>query len=417
MSLTTHTPAVASAPGLDPEQPSAITPVTWVHRLTWVGEAKGSIAAFTLGAGVLAAGISFLLPVQFTARATLLPPAAQQSGGAAAALAALGNLAGGGGALKTPDEVYVGLLRSDTLLRALDERFHLRDRYDAKSFESLRSNAAKYLRVSSEKKSGLITVEVDDSEPKFAAELANAHATELTRLLSRLAVSEAQQRRMFFAKQLEESNASLLAAERKLKAQQQASGLFVLDKQAESMIEGAALLRAQIAEREVRLRVLRTAATDQNPEAIRLVSELQGMRAELQRLEAGGGKAPASKSPLDLPVRAIPDAAADYMRALREMKYQEALFQGMLRQLEAARLDEAKEGSTVQQVDVAQPPERKSKPARGLITLTATVLAFLVSCLWTIWRRYQLLLGAAKPERAQAWHSLRQAWSLRKAAR
>ncbi len=58
------------------------------------------------------------------------------------------------------------------------------------------------MRVSSDKKSGVISVEVDDEDPKFAAELANAHAGEVTKLLGRLAVSEAQLRRVFFEQQL-----------------------------------------------------------------------------------------------------------------------------------------------------------------------------------------------------------------------
>ena len=43
-----------------------------------------------------------------------------------------------------------------------------------------------------------------------------------------------------------------------MQAVQEKSGVIVLDKQAEALISGAARLRAQIAEREVQLKVLRT---------------------------------------------------------------------------------------------------------------------------------------------------------------
>jgi uncharacterized protein involved in exopolysaccharide biosynthesis len=397
-----------------PDLPATAGEVTWLDVLTWVGQGKRRIAAISVGAALLATGVALLLPPVFTARTLLLPPGSQQASGASAALAALGSLGGVAGlpAAKTPEDLYVAILRSDSVVRPLAEKFKLLERYDVKTFEEVRLKVPKYVRVAAEKKSGVISLEVDDKEPEFAARLANAHVEELTKVLSRLAVSEAQQRRVFFARQLEESNAGLLKAEQNLKQVQQTSGLIVLDKQAEALINGAAQLRALIAEREVQLKVLRTSATDLNPEAVRLLSELQGLRTELRRLESDSKGGPA-RSPLDLPVQGIPEAASDYVRALRDVKYQEALFQSMLRQLEGARLDEAKEGSVAQQIDVAVPPDRKSKPSRALIVLSTFLLAVLASSVWVIGQRYVGLAYARDPAGADPWRSLRQAWRLR----
>ena len=186
-------------------------------------------------------------------------------------MGALGGLTGGLGA-KTPDELYVALLKSDSLTRALDERMGLRKHYKLANFESLRRSLPAFVRIASDKKSGVISVEVDDEDPKFAADLANAHAAELTKLLGRLAVSEAQQRRVFFEQQLKDTKEHLISAEQDLRKVQEKSGVIVLDKQAEALIGGAAQIRALIAEREVQLKVLRTSATEQNPDVIRLTS-------------------------------------------------------------------------------------------------------------------------------------------------
>ena len=267
------------------------------------------------------------------------------------------------------------------------------------------------IRVSSDKKSGLISVEVDDREPKFAAELANAHAGEITKVLGRLAVSEAQLRRVFFEKQLNETKEHLIQAEQDLRLVQEKSGVIVLDKQAEALIGGAAQLRALIAEREVQLKVLRTAATDQNPEVLRLQSELQGLRSELNRMESSkGGNA---GSAVDMPVGKLPEAAIAYVRARRELKLQETLFETMIRQLEAAKLDEAKEGPTLQQVDIAAPPDRKSKPSGVLITLSATLLALLGSTLFVVVRRYSAWSRELNPQDSQARAELAKAWHWR----
>jgi tyrosine-protein kinase Etk/Wzc len=101
--------------------------VSLVEVMTWLGEGKGLLAGLTaLGAG-LALAFALFWPPSYTAQTTLLPPGAQQQSGSAAALATLGALGalGGGLAPKTPDELYIALLRSDTVLRSLDESFKL----------------------------------------------------------------------------------------------------------------------------------------------------------------------------------------------------------------------------------------------------------------------------------------------------
>jgi capsule polysaccharide export protein KpsE/RkpR len=308
--------------------------------------------------------------------------------------------------------MYVALLKSDSVQRALDEKFALKRRWDVKTYEQLRKTFAQYVRVAADKKSGVISVEVDDEEPKFAATMANAYTTEVTRLLGRLAVSEAQQRRVFFEQQLKDTKENLVKAEQRLRDVQEKSGVIVLDKQAEALITGAALLRAQIVEREVQLKVLRTAATEQNPDVQRLNSELRALRAELARMEsAQGGTA---GSAVDLPVGKLPEAGIEYVRARRELKLQEALLEAMLRQYEIAKLDEAKEGPVLQTVDVAVPPDRKSKPHRALIVLASTLLALLASSAWVVARRYAAASRENDPERAAAWSSFARAWRWRR---
>ena len=383
-----------------------------VDLLTWIGEGKWLVGGVTAAVAAIAAVVVLLLPNEYTARATLLPPASQGSGGSAATLAALGALGGLAGGLvpKTPDEMYVALLKSDSVLRALDSRFALRQRWGFESFEELRKGWGRQVRVSADRKSGVIGVEVDDQDPKFAADVANAHASEITRVLDRLAVSEAQQRRVFFEQQLKETKDRLVQAEQELRKVQESSGVIVLDKQAEALIIGVATLRALIAEREVQLKVLRTGATEQNPDVLRLGSELRALRSELARMEsATGGSA---GSAVDLPVGRLPQAGIEYVRARRELKIQETLLESMIRQFEVAKLDEAREGPLLQQVDVALPPDRKSKPARGVIVLASALVALLLSSVFVVIRRWRGAMAEADPHSAEAWASLADAWRL-----
>ena len=381
--------------------------------LAWLGEKKILIFAATVLAALASVVVALLLPPIYTARTTFLAPGSQQQSGSAAALAALGSLGGlaGGIGAKTPDELYVALLKSDSVQRPLAEQYQLKERWKVKTFEQLRKVFPQFVRASSDKKSGVIGVEVDDRDPKFAADLANAHEGEITRLLGRLAVSEAQSRRVFFGQQLYETKERLIKAEQDLRTVQEKSGVIVLDKQAEALIGGAAALRAQIAEREVALKVLRSSATEQNPDVQRLTSQLRAMRAEMARMEAAPGSAQApSGSTVDIPVNRLPGAAVDYVRARRELKLQETLLESMLRQFEIAKLDEAKEGPLLQQVDVALPPDRKSKPARALIVLGSVLAAFVLASTVVVWRRYAALRRELDPQAAEAWARLRGAW-------
>ena len=383
-----------------------------IRRLSSRGEGKRLIASVTVAAALTSLAVAFSLPLIYTARTSLLPPTSQNSGGASAALAALGSLGGlAGGMAKTPDELYVALLKSDSVQRALDERFKLRERYAVKSYDALRRELPKRIRVASEKKSGVISVEVDDEEPKFAAELANAHVGEVTKVLGRLAVSEAQLRRVFFEQQLKDTKENLIKAETDLRAVQEKSGVIALDKQAEALILGAAQLRGLIAERDVQLKVLRGGATEQNPDVMRLNSELRALRGELARMESNKSGNPGSA--VDLAVGKLPEVAIDFVRARRELKLQETLLEGMIRQYELAKLDEAKEGPVLQQVDVALVPDYKSKPSRAMIVLASTLLGLMASAVWVAWRRYSRLVRENNPQAQAARELLSRAWRWR----
>jgi tyrosine-protein kinase Etk/Wzc len=415
LSANSTTPQDAAQALYDSESDDEGGPaISLTDVLTWLGEKKALIGVVTAGVAVLSVIVALLLPPVYTARTTFLAPGSQQQSGSAAALAALGSLGGiaGGLGAKTPDDLYVALLKSDSVQRGLDARFNLKAHYDVDNNEALRKALPTYVRVSSDKKSGVISVEVDDKEPKFAADLANAHEAEVTKLLGRLAVSEAQLRRAFFEKQLQETKENLIKAEQSLQAVQEKSGVIILDKQAEALIGNAALLRAQISEREVQLRVLRTSATEQNPAVMRLNSELRGLRAELARMESSQAGAPGSA--VDMPVGRIPEAAVDYVRARRELKLQETLLESMVRQYEIAKLDEAKEGPSLQQVDVALVPDHKSRPARGVIVLASTLISLLLVSAWIVVRRYAATLRASDPSAASAWRGLVRAWSFRR---
>ena len=150
-----------------------------------------------LAVGLAALGISFAVPPTYTARTQFLPPQQQQSAAASmlASLGSLGGLAGAAAGLKNPSDQYVAFMKSNVLEDALIDRFKLMERFEEKLRADARVKLERSVRIASGK-DGLISVEFDHTDPQFAAELVNAYPEELRALLARLAVTEAQQRRV-----------------------------------------------------------------------------------------------------------------------------------------------------------------------------------------------------------------------------
>ena len=341
-----------------------------------IAERKRTIFRITAAFIVIAIIVSLLLPWRYTATVSLLPP--QQSNSVAAGIASqLGNLggmaslAGGSLGLKNPNDMYVAMFKSRTVEDAMVQRYELMKEYRAKYPSDARRDFENNVSVDGTGKDTLIHISVKDRKPERAAELANGYVEQFRKLSEHLAITEASQRRLFFEGQLLQSKNNLADAEEALKKTQQTTGLIQLDSQARALIESAAVLRAQVAAKEVQIQSLRTFATSENSQLVQAQQELEGLRAQLAKL---GGSEDVSDNELMVPKGRVPQAGLEYVRKLRDVKYNETIFEILARQFEMAKLDEAKQGALVQVVDMAIPPDRRSFPKRGLIVLGSAVL-------------------------------------------
>lgn len=349
------------------------------------------IAPIAIGALALAATTPALIPPSFTGRTTFLPP--QQSQGiAGAALASLGALAGlAGGAVKTTSDQYVSLMQSVTVQDRLIDRFDLVKRYKAKYRSDARKALESNVRISIGKKDGLITVETIADTPTMAADMANQYVAELRRITSELALTEAQQRRLFFETELKQSRVKLANAQQALQNGGFNAGALKVEPQAAA--ESYARIKAETTNAEVKLQSMRSSLTDAAPEVQRQISLLTALHGQLEQLE-----------------RTTPATGdADYVSRFREFKYQEKLVELFSQQYESARVDESRDGAVVQVVDPASPPEHKSGPKRVLTAIAATVISGLLLTLWIL-LKYYLRQAQANPDTAEKLRRLRSAW-------
>ncbi len=342
-----------------------------------------------LSAALISTAVALLIPPKFTAEAVILTPhqaepslsamAQLAGGGAGAGLSSLSLLTGFG--LRNPSDLYLGILESRTIADTLIDKFDLKQVYGDEYYKAARKHLAWNTTIKAGKDT-LIHVQVSDQSPSRAAQLANAYIEELAKRNSTVTLAEASQRRQFFEQQLSREKDLLAEAEIALRNTQQFTGLMVPSGQAEALIRSTSQLHAEILSRQAQLAGLATYATDDNPRVQMVKHELAALQSKLTEMERGDHVAGTP----DVPIGELPQAGLEYIRKYRDVKYHETIYEALAKQYEAARLDEAKAAPSIQIVDAAVVPEKRSWPPRTVIVLASTIFTALISafCILTI---------------------------------
>ena len=334
----------------------------------------GIAALVIVGLGLADA---LLLPRRYVATTVILPP--QQGGSAGAAmmaqLSSLSATTGVGASalgIKNSNDLQVSLLKSRTVEEAMVERFHLQELYHAKRLSSARKRWEKKTFIDSGLKDGLIRLSVTDQDPRRAEEMANGWVEEYRRLSASLAVSEASGRRLFFERQLNDARENLARAEEEMKQTEQRTGVIEMDGQAHAMIAAAAMLRAQVAAKQVEIQAMRQFAADENPDLERARQELSSLEGQLAAMDVAHDR---RSGDLVAPKGTVSQAGLEYARALREVKYRETVVSLLMRLQEVARVDEARQGAQAQVIDVAAIPDSPTSLFRIWIVLGALLVS------------------------------------------
>ena len=374
---------------------------------------KRFIARFVLGAAVVSVVVAFLLPVRYEAKVMLMPPP-QSSSIASALMGQLGNMGGlgsltslaGGLGMKTPTDMYVSLLTSRTVEDAMIRRFNLMAEYKEKKMSDARKVFERRTSVVAGAKDGLIRITVEDRDQQRVAEMANGYVEEFRKLSASLAITEAARRRLFFDQQLQQAKDDLTASEEEMRKTQQSTGVLQIDSQARALIESVAALRAQVVAKEVQIQSMKSYAADDNPNLIMAKQQLAALQSQLEQL---AGSHQDTGSDIVLSKGRVTEAGMEYIRRLRDLKYHETVFELLAKELEIAKLDEAREGEVVQVVDAAVPPDKKSSPHRTILVASFTVLAFFIAAGWVIVRE-RLTRSFELPDNRERLEAIRKYW-------
>jgi uncharacterized protein involved in exopolysaccharide biosynthesis len=370
-----------------PAREAADGELTVLDLLIIVAKRKRVVIGLPLVVGVLTTAVLLLLPNVYTATARIMPPQQGQSA-AFAAFGALASIAGGAGSvlgpalgIKNPSDLYVGILKGSTIADRMIARFDLKERFNTDTLVDTR-RVLEDITIIQTGRDGLISIDVEDKDPKIAAAMANAYVEELDNFSQKLAVTEASQRRLFYERELVAARTKLATSEVALRVTQEKTGLIQPEGQARAIVEAFAEVSARIAAKEVEVASIQMFATPQNPNYLRAQQELQSLRQQLGKLERAQPRE--GNGSILMPTSKIPEAAIDYLRSLRELKHHEALYEILVKQHELAKIDEAKDAALVQVVDAATPPDRKSKPKRALILMVVVAITGVLAVLWAL---------------------------------
>lgn len=353
-------------------------------------------------------GYALLATPIFKSEMQIIPPLASGApSGAFAALsgAGLGDFAGMLG-VKTPGDLVVGVVKSTIVLDSVIDKNDLMNReqevgwlsqavssvrgvfssaisavvalFEEKSRDAqevgalrvdVRTAFAGTVEITSDKLSGIINLSVKDTSPDVAVQLVNSIYEETCAVLKNVAITPSGQQKLFLEEQLKESERDLSAAEQKLLAYQKDTGIME-GAGGSRTADGLADLQARLIAKEIELNTARRFATAANPQVKKLEAEYSAIRAQFEQDAAKVGTSPISGVGLG----GLPEAALEYAGLMREYKYREALWQGMLKQYETLRLSELNEPTLIQLLSPASFPEKKDSPRRTLIVALAGFL-------------------------------------------
>ena len=361
------------------------------------------IVGVPLVVALVTAIYSLTIPNIYTAKAMILP-GDDNSGGLMSAMMAqmggLATLAGGGLGGATKADLYITMMNSETIQEPIIERFKLMDVYKAKFRSSAYTALDASSTITAGKKDGVITIAVDNEDPKLAADIANAYVEELGKLAAKLSMTGAGNSRVFLEERLTKAKVDLTAAEETLKAFQTRNKAVAVTDQAKATLEGVAQLRAQLVAQEVQMATLRQQFTDESREIKSTKATIANLRGQIARMEGSGSEG-------SMPgVGAMPKLGQDYMRLMREFKIQESLVELLTKQYEMTKLNEAKDLVPFQVLQLARVPELKSKPKRSLIVIMSAVASGFLMVLMAFVREYGARMNEEDRKRWQEFQGL-----------
>ena len=306
--------------------------------------------------------------------------------------------------------LYISLLESGTIANKLIDRFDLRKVYYKRYYVEAAKHLARETKITDDKKSGVITIKVEDTDPVRARDLTQAYLDELNGLVNRTSTSSARQERIFIEQRLRSVQNDLENAQIELSDFSSKNTTIDITAQTRAMVDVGARLEGEIVAERSGLESMRQVYTDDNMRVRQAEARIGVLQSELNKLAGSSTPAAPCRSPspqqtageLYPPLRQLPRLAVRYTDLYRRVKVEEAIFELLTQQYEMARLEEAKDVPVVRVIDAPGIPEKKSFPPRVILSAVLTLLAFAATSAFLLLRERWANVDNADPRKRLA---------------
>ena len=365
--------------------------VSLIKKLLIFWNGRKLILSISLIASIISLAVAFYLPPIYKAECHFLPPNQYINKlGVFVSVTDQSDLIGG---LSNPPvvsetvtsaQMMLGLIKRDSILDIIIDKFSLMEVYDQKYRVKMRQYLVKkILETNDDTKSGIVSIGILDKDPQRAADIANAFLEALQNKMLDISLNEAAQRRAFFERQLFQARQYLDDAQKELRDyQDQLGGVAIPQSQMEATLRSITEIQQQIADKKVEISAMRTYVPSTNPRLRAATSQLAELTKELERLEA-------------IQKTSSSQLSVEYQRHEMRVQYATRNYEALLQKAERARLDESQGFFQLQIVDYAKPPDFKYKPSKAMIIILGTFIGFILGCGWIVFVNFRKGLKAS----------------------
>jgi tyrosine-protein kinase Etk/Wzc len=364
--------------------------------LAIIAASRKFIIRFVLGSTLIAATVALVSPKWYKSTSSVFPADQTSLFSGLQGLSSIASTLGVGKSLtglsgKNELDRYMAILKSETALMKVIDRFDLTRVYDITSYP--REKTMKELLSNVEFESneeGDLSITVYDKDPRRAAEMANYFVQVLNEINSGMTAANAHANREFIELRVEKCKEDLRNAEDSLKEYQEQNGVLISPEPNSSSISGIAQLYVMKAKKEIEIGVMERTVSKDNP-------LLDQLRIEL--------------SEIDKSVDKIPSSGIGALRRYREVAIQQKILEFLVPIFEQAKVEEKRATPSVMVLDRGEVSERKAKPKIGLYMLLAFVTSSLLSLFVVFaWEGIRRVRMSAPIRFDQIWSSARSDW-------
>ena len=379
-------------PGSDyPElSPFSVLELLWCQRRFLIRCTASALTCFAL--------VAFLLPNHYTATTRIMPPDYGAGSNMAMTLPALSDQSGVGImgmaskllGMNTSGDLLIGVIQSQNVEDRVINKLSLKGVYSEKLIEDARKALEAHTSLSTDPRTGIISISVTDKNPARASQIANAYIAELNQALVDVNTSSAHRERLFLEQRLEQIKQQSDADGKEFATFASQNGAVDIPDQAKSMVAAGAELQSQLIVAQSELKGLEQIYSSNNARVRAARARVDELQSQVNKF---GGKNvnPATDTTLGQDqlypsVRQLPLLGVKYLDLYRRSKVDDAVFELLTKEYEIAKVQEARESPTAQVLDIAQVPGRKSSPHRALIMLCGMFAGFVFSCVYLLIR-------------------------------